>query len=408
MDPRVTDVLLGVGIALGVAVVISGDWQGYAPVPALAYLFALGFGASMVLRRRLPRIVLLVTVLGIFVYYTLDYPPIGIALPAVAALYSAAEQARARAAAVAGAVLAVVSAYFRIQGGQPAAYLISYDLITNIALIAAAIALGVSVRLHRDTVAQADRIAALTAAAATQRAGERAQAERVQIARDLHDVVGHTLAAVTVHAHVAAEAIGSDDDAARRAIEQIHSSTAETMTELRGTVRVLRADPEGSDRPAPNLAGLEALMSSVREAGIAVEQEIDLAGREISAPIEAATFRIVQEALTNVLRHSRAGAVRLSIVADRERLRIEICDDGVGGGRVDAGRGRGDGNAAADDGAVAGAVGPERGEGGGDQVGHGIAGMTERARLLGGSLSAGPRHGRGYSVRAELPLRIGS
>lgn len=377
MDARVTDVLLGVGIALGVAVVISADWHGYAQQSVLAYGFAAGFGVLMVWRRRIPRLVLALTVLGIFAYYALDYPPIGIALPAVAALYSGAEQRHARAAVIAGAVLTAVAAYFRVSEGQPTAYLISYELINNIALIAAAIALGVSVRLHRESRQQAERITALTAAAAAQRAREQGQAERVQIARDLHDVVGHTLAAVTVHAHVAAEAIGSDDAAARRAVEQIQTSTAETMTELRGTVRVLRSDVEdsGIGRTAPNLTGLEGLASSLREAGIAVEQEIDVPEAELSAPIAAAAYRIVQEGVTNVLRHASASRVQMRVVAEGEWLRVEIDDDGVGGS---------------------------------DRVGHGIAGMSERARLLGGSVTAAPEPGRGYRVRAELPIRLGS
>ena len=369
-----TDVLLGAGIALGVAVVIAADWQGRAPQSLWAYLFALGFGLAMIGRRYAPRMLLALTVLGIFAYYALDYPPIGIALPAVAALYSCAEQRHTAAAMVGGGVLTVVSGYFRLRDGLPTTYLASYELITNLALIAAAIALGVSVRLRREGHQQAARIADLTAESAVRQEREQAQAERVQLARDLHDVIGHTLSVVSVHANVAGEAIGSDDDAARRAIEQIRAATTPAMSELRGTVRLLRSDAEPA-APSPGLAGLEDLARSVREAGIAVEMAREVPGGVLSAPIEAAAYRIAQESLTNVIRHSRATLVQVRIGVQGEWLSIDIADDGVGGP---------------------------------GQAGHGIAGMRERARLLGGSLSAGPRGGRGYSVRAELPLRIGS
>lgn len=374
MNPRVTDALLGAGIALGVAVVIAADWQGGAPQSPWAYLFALGFGIGILWRRRAPRLILALTVLGIFAYYALDYPPIGIALPAVAALYSCAEQGRTLASMVGGGVLAAVAAYFRVHEGLPTAYLISYELITNVALIAAAIALGVSVRLRREARQQAEQIAALTTEAAVRQAREHAQDERVQLARDLHDVIGHTLSVVSVHAHVAEEAIGNDDGAARRAIAAIQSVTSPALGDLRGTVRVLRSDT-GPSAPAPGLAGLTALVSSVREAGIAVDLEQEVPDGELSAPIEAAGYRIVQEALTNVLRHAGASTVHVRLALEGDRVQIEVCDNGRGG---DA------------------------------PAGHGITGMVERARLLGGTVQVGPASGGGYLVQADLPGRLGT
>src|SRR5699024_2290642 len=282
--------------------------------------------------------------------------------------------------------------YFRLRDGLPTTYLASYELITNLALIAAAIALGVSVRLRREGHQQAARIADLTAESAARQEREQAQAqrgqrapdlhdaigaplprlpagspgrqeraqaqaERVRLARHLHDVIGHTLSVVSVHANVAGEAIGSDDDAARRAIEQIRAATTPAMSELRGTVRLLRSDAEPA-APSPGLAGLEDLARAVRAAGIAVEMAREVPGGVLSAPVEAAAYRIAQESLTNVIRHSRATLVQVRIGVQGEWLSIDIADDGVGGP---------------------------------GQAGHGIAGMRERARLLGGSLSAGPQ-----------------
>ncbi|HLS63733.1 MAG TPA: sensor histidine kinase [Ruania sp.] len=377
MNPRVTDLLLGAGIALGVALVIAADWQQQVAQSPWAYLFALGFGAAMVWRRQAPRVVLALTVLGIFAYYALDYPPIGIALPAVAALYSCAEQRHTLAAAVGGSVLTAVSAFFRVREGLPTTYLASYEVITNVALIAAAIALGVSVRLRREARQQAEQIADLTAEAAVQQVRTRAQVERVQLARDLHDVIGHTLSVVSVHAHVAEEAIGVDDGAARRALQQVRQVIGPAMRDLRGTVRLLRSDTD-LDAPAtadpPGLAGLPALVAALREAGIAVELQQRVPQDGLSVPIEAAAYRIVQEALTNVLRHAHATTVTVHLELAGDRLRIEVGDDGRGGDQP---------------------------------AGHGITGMVERARLLGGTVTAGARTGRGYQVLADLPARLG-
>ena len=208
LDPRLVDALLALGITLAVGVVAAAEVPDAGPVRPTAYLFAVGFGALMFLRRRAPRTVLVLTVLGVFGYYALGYRPIGIALPAVAALYSAADMDRTRWAIGSGVVLLGVSAFFRIrQEDLSAAYLFSYDLVTNVALIAAAIALGITVRLRRDAHRQQQRLGDLMAAESAMRAAERLQAERMRIARDLHDAVGHSLSVVAVQSNVAAEAL---------------------------------------------------------------------------------------------------------------------------------------------------------------------------------------------------------
>ncbi|TDE98868.1 sensor histidine kinase [Occultella glacieicola] len=378
VDPRVLDALLGVGIAMSVALLILAD-PGRVdpePAPAVAYLFAVGFGLLMAIRRRFSRLVLVLTVAGVFVYYALGFPPIGIALPGVAALYSASEQGHPWWSAAWSALLIGVAAYFRIAEGQPTAYLLGYELLTNVALAAAAIALGVSVRTRRRARAQAERIAALTSAEQQYLADQRLQTERVQIARDVHDVVGHTLSVVAVHANVADEAIGHDDEAAHHAVAQIRATTAETMGELRATVRLLR-DP---GTVAPGLAGLARLTDPAREAGLEVGTEVDVPEGALSGAIDAAAYRIVQESLTNVLRHARAHRVEISAEVADGRLHLSVVDDGVGAGR-DAGSAAGAG-------------------------GHGIAGMSERANLLGGTLTARPRQGGGFAVHAHLPARL--
>ncbi|PRZ04172.1 signal transduction histidine kinase [Isoptericola sp. CG 20/1183] len=407
-SPWVTDVVLALAMALVLAVVVAADAAGTEgsgtavggldPHGPGAYLFAAGFGALVLLRRRAPVVMLVATVLAIFAYYALGFAPIGMALPAVAALYSAAERDRTRWAVGAGAVLIVVATFFRVTDeADPSADLTVYDLVTNIALVAAAVALGVAVRLARVARGHTEVVRALTAAEQARAADQRLQAERMRIARDLHDVVGHNLSVVALHTSVATEAVGRDDDAARTALRHVREATSGTLHELRATVKVLRrplrpgGGPGGErdERPgthhrdvlpaATGPAGLAALVEPARASGLAVSTRVEVPAGSIDATVDAAAYRIVQEALTNVLRHSGARSAHVRLVVTDGRLRITVSDDGTGSGAA-AGAGRG--------------------------TGAGIAGMAERAALLGGTFSAGDTPTGGFRVLAELPARL--
>jgi signal transduction histidine kinase len=377
VDPRLVDAVLAVGMALVVAVVIAADLEGTGRREPAAYLFAVGFGALVLLRRRVPRAVLVVTVLGIFVYYSLGLPPIGIALPAVAALYSAAEAGRTWWAIGAGAVLVSVAAYFRIVEGLPTAYLLSYDLLTNVALAAAAIALGASVRARRATREHEARLRALAAAEQAREGEHRLQEERVRIARDLHDIVGHTMSVIAVHGNVAAEAIGHDDDAAARAVEQIRRASSQTMRELRATVKLLRSPVTGdAEKDTIGLAGIPGLARAAENAGVRVDLHLAVDPRQLDGAIESAAYRIVQEALTNVIRHSGAQHALVVAHVTDTRLQVRVTDDGHGAAAT------------------------------GHGAGQGILGMRERAALLGGSLEAHDGQRGGFVVSADLPVTL--
>ncbi|WP_413450399.1 sensor histidine kinase [Georgenia phoenicis] len=378
VDPRLVDAVLAMGMALVVAIVIIADLAGTSRSEPAAYLFASGFGALVLARRRAPVAVLAVTVLGIFVYYSLGLPPIGIALPAVAALYSAAEVGRTWWAVGAGVVLVSVAAYFRIREGMPAAYLLSYDLLTNVALVAAAVALGVSVRDRRAIRAHEERVRALIAAEHAREAERRLQEERIRIARDLHDVVGHTISVIAVHGSVAAEAIGRDDATAARAVDRIRQVSSETMRELRSTVKLLRSPAAQAERDAVGLAGIPGLVAAAHNAGLDVDLELDVDPGRLDGAIESAAYRIVQESLTNVIRHSGGRHARVVARITDGRLLISVTDDGHG---TAASRGHATG-------------------------GQGILGMRERAALLGGSLQTHDGDQGGFVVRADLPARL--
>jgi signal transduction histidine kinase len=196
------------------------------------------------------------------------------------------------------------------------------------------------------------------------------------------------MSVISVHGNVAAEAIGRDDLAAAGAVERIRAASAATMRELRATVKLLRAGtPDPSDRGAVvGLAGLPHLAQVAEDAGVIVELDLDTSPDGVDGAVGAAAYRIVQESLTNVLRHAGATRARVSVHVCDGRLVVEVADDGRGTGAVAARVGHPDAPA---------------GTGG-----QGIAGMAERAALLGGSLTAAAGEHEGFVVRADLPVRL--
>ena len=330
LEPWLTDASLAVAVTLVMSLVIAADAES-SSLPGVAW--AVGFGALLLLRRRLPLTVLAVTVFGIFAYYAIDLPPIGMVLPAVGALYSTAEVRRTSWAVLGAAVLVAVSTFYRFDDLDPRAQLTGYGFVTELALAAAAIALGSVVRLVRETRAQSARIAALTTAEESRAAEARMHSERVRIARDLHDTIGHTLSVASLHTSVAAEAVDPDDRAA--ALERVRGATSEALRELRRTVKVLREESAGVTDPGPasalGLASISTVIEAARAAGLDVTVDLGVDPARLPRAVDAAAFRIVQESVTNVLRHSGASAARVSGQVHGDELIVRIHDDGHGG-----------------------------------------------------------------------------
>lgn len=368
------DLLLGIAITLVIALVITADQGGRQKPDIIAYLFACGFGGLMLVRRRWPVVVLVVTMFLLFIYYALGYPAIGLAVPVSAALYSAAELGHLPAAVVVSLLLMMVSTCFRYLEGQSVAFLLGYELISAATMMAAAIALGDSTRARHALRAEQEQTARLIAQEHAYRAEQRVQAERVRMARDLHDVIGHSIAVITLHAAVAQEAIGRNEEEARQALTHIRTTSTETMRELRATVKLLRNPAsEPPERATTTLTSLAPLVENARASGLQVIVNCTGDLERAPATVATAAYRIIQEALTNVIRHAQATTVTLTIAAERQTLRLQVSDNGVA-------------SAAA------------------NLQGNGIVGMTERARLLGGALRAQPQPGGGFMVDAVLPL----
>jgi signal transduction histidine kinase len=226
---------------------------------------------------------------------------------------------------------------------------------------------GVLVRARRHAASLAAR-----SAAAQRQAEQAAAAERARIARELHDIVAHHLSVIVLQA-AGARASGKP---AGSALEKIENSGRQALAETRRLLGVLRDPEEGAGlAPQPGIGGLNELAASVRAAGLPVSLAINGEPAVLPAAVDVSVYRIVQEALTNVLKHAGPARADVTIGCTREAVTIEITDNGTGGS--------------------------------GDQApasGHGLTGMRERAAVFGGELAAGPRPGGGFAVRARLPL----
>jgi signal transduction histidine kinase len=228
--------------------------------------------------------------------------------------------------------------------------------------------------------------------------------ERGRIARELHDVVAHSVSVMVVQAGAARRTMAASPDQATTALGQIESTGRQALVELRRLLGLLRDGDRGDGAaltPQPGLEHLESLAAAAREAGLPVEVTVEGEPRPLPAGVDLSAYRIVQEALTNSLKHAGPARARVRVCYGREALEVQVTDDG-----------RGERSAArAGEGLVVVTIGPDgvlelpgRRDGGG----HGLIGMRERVALFGGTLEAGADPGGGYRVAARLPLDAGA
>ncbi|GAA1625983.1 hypothetical protein GCM10009679_33800 [Saccharothrix algeriensis] len=377
--PTRIDTLLAAGTFLAVAAAVAT--HGGTPAQLITgYCFAAGFGALPLLARRHPVPALLAAAAGVITYYMLDLAPVGLAVHTAAVLYVAADQGRARAAALVAGALLASSIAARLAEGDDPSIVLGVDLGSQAALMVAVIALGDAVRSRRALRAELARQATAAAEERRAEAARQVEAERLRIAREVHDTLGHAVSVVTLQSAVAQEALaeGAPDDA-RAALAAIHAAGSGAMSELRATLGTLRRDT-GPRHPDPGIGDLPALLDGVRRSGLPVDLHLEGDLQALPTVVGTTAYRVVQEALTNVLRHARASHASVNVDATGARLRLDVLDDGHG-------------------------PDPHARQ---DEHGYGLRGMTERVTLLGGTVDVGPADAGGFRVHAELPLPAGT
>ena len=329
-------------------------------------------------RRRNPIRTLLVTGSSTILYSLLAYPSSPAPLGVLIAFYTVAANAPRRRTTIAAIVTAVgvaisFAGYARFDSlsDWPSALIESY-LACGLAWV-----IGDNLRVRRAYTAQLEERAVQLEHEREERATQAVAQERAQIARELHDVVAHHVSVMVVQAAGARRVIEKDPALARDALEAVEQAGRTALDEMRRMLEVLRADEAGVG-PQPGLADLDRLVAQVRETGLPVELTFEGMDRPLPAGMDLAAYRIVQEALTNAVKHAGKATARVTVRHEPEALDIEVVDDGRG--------------AAAP--LLAGAV----------EGGHGLIGMRERVALYDGALETGPVFPGGYRVHARFPL----
>jgi signal transduction histidine kinase len=373
-----------IAIALVVAVVGQLDvWVSdltgarvVGPRPVVAAFF-LVTALSLAGRRRAPLAVAMVVV-GVNVVQALalgasEGP--GVLVPGLIALYSVgAHEERPRSLLpLAGLVAVVLARETNNPDTTDLRHLL--DALAWESTIFAAWLLGAYLRTRRLYVAELEERAVRAERAREEQARAAVADERRRIARELHDAVAHGVTVMVVQAEAAEEILGRDPERVRQALGKVHQTGREALVELRRLLGVLRDEDVKPERgPQPGLADLDTLVAAVEEAGLPVELRVEGAPVVLPGGLDLSAYRIVQESLTNTLKHAGPTSATVVLTYGDGVLELEISDEGLG---------------------------PRSANG----AGHGLTGMRERVALFDGELESGPRPGRGYVVRARLPVR---
>ena len=374
------DAAVSVVVALATA---NGSWDRVAawlPHGAIVPL-ALGQGFLLLARRRAPlAVIAATTLLGVFMI-AVGFPDGDASFPTACAAYALAMHGRcAGGPELAGTlrdVAAVLAAAVALAVATLAPgsrdHLGGWAMVIFVVLIGACWVLGYALRTRRDYVAELRDRAARLEAAEGERAARAVVDERLRIARELHDVIGHSISLIAIQSQAAARSARSNPDAVPAFLSGISAASRQALAEMRGVLAVLRPDAEAELSPQPGLEQVDELVAGLRAGGL--ETRLEVQPMRLPPGIALAVYRIVQESLTNVLKHAGAGAKAcVTIIHSGGTVRVSVHDDGAG------------------------PSGPAV------STAHGIVGMRERAAAYGGTLRTGARPGGGFAVEASIPL----
>jgi signal transduction histidine kinase len=349
---------MGAVSAYGVGAELSSAGRPPASPSAVGgYALALLAAAVLVARRRYPVAVSLIGLACALVYTLAGYPGLAPALALFVAFYSVAAYS-ARGGVPVGLCLVVLASIIPALPPEPSPWL-SFQVLGPSCAMGWAVILGAVARTRR--------------LATEARVREGVAEERMRIARELHDVLAHTISTIAVHSGLALDTLDSSPDQARAALETVRSAARQARPELRAALGLLRGDHGPGMAPQPGLAQLPDLVEQARTAGLRVELTVPGGDAALSPLLELTAYRIVQEALTNVIRHAEATEVSIAVRLGRDGIVIDVADDGHAPGEH-------------------------------HDAGLGLLGMRERAQTVGGDLTAGPRPNGGFQVHADLPV----
>ncbi len=360
---------VGLAVIAAAALITEGSLRATGGLSPEAYILAIASAAPLAWRTRAPLAALAGVEVGAVlcvVAFDAGWAAIGMV---IVELYTVARLGNRQRSLVVGGVTAIgVIIAITLIEGSPELTAIGLRLL----LVFAALAAGDTVRSRQALGAAARERAVREAREREEESLRRAAEERVRIARELHDTLAHSLVAINVRASVAVDLHDSQDPSA--ALEDIKQVSATALRDLRTTLSFLREPAEQAPTtPAFDLRSLPGLVEQARSAGLRADMDVDVDGAAVPSAIGGAAFRIVQEALTNVLRHADASSAHVSVRACADELEIDVTDDGHGD-----------------------TIGVD--------PGLGLRGMFERATALGGRLDVGPREQGGWRVHAVLPL----
>ncbi|MFI0369811.1 sensor histidine kinase [Actinomadura sp. 1N219] len=372
-----------------VAVAVAVMWPGVRDLDAAGTLLLVAAHAPLAVMRRWPTPALAALLMLALPYHLAQYQHHALVPAEVVALFAYAVLGRRvrGVLTVAGVVLFVCVIGMALQAGGK-------SLREQIAVIEAVISVVIAVqvwRVHRARLATITERAERAERTREEEARRRVAEERLRIARDLHDLLAHSITVIGVQAGAAAHLVRGDRPLDREELAEALTSIADTCrdarTELRGTLQVLRGTDVETTGRLPGPDGIADLAQAARAAGVEVDLDDADAG-SLPPEVGVAAYRIVQEALTNVVKHAAAERVAVTLSRDGGGLVVRVADDGIGPFR----------------GARGVVPPPESRPSGGTPGGFGILGMIERARSVGGTLDAGPGDGGGFVVTAVLPV----
>ncbi|MFZ3474726.1 sensor histidine kinase [Streptomyces sp. 4.24] len=385
--PSSMDVLTAVA-QTGVAVLLGQEaaQQGWPELDLAAYLLVGLVNVPGAVRTKAPLAVCLFVQLSWCVYVTAGYWPVVNCLGPMLAVYTVAALCPRRTSLACAALMGAIWIYGGLLGNGPGGGSMAAVVAQAVVFPAVLWRFGLMARRSTDLARQ-------LRLERDERARREVAEERGRIARELHDIVAHHMAVISVQAGLAGFVFSSAPATALAALNTIEDTSAEALDELRRMLRLLRTDdPEDGpgwagtgdrDEPMPGLSRLAEMAERVRAVGVPVELRVTGEPRALAPGVELCAYRVVQEALTNVIKHARHASVSVELDYRPGHISVTVTDDGAG---------RGQGNA--EGGRPAGAA---------PGSGHGLIGMRERAKLYGGTIGIGPRGGGGYAVCLTLP-----